>query len=99
MDVLTFLLPVFNLLHTPLLTEKCTSVLPFLFAELPVACRDEAIAVPRFCEKLVIANYEYFPLIHCYSQQDATSGLKVMQRLLFKRVVCFCSRWLALHSK
>jgi hypothetical protein len=94
-----FFSPSSSYLSSPLLIEKCTGVFPFLFAELSVACRDEALAVPTICEKLVIANYEYFPLIHCYSQQDITSGLKAMQRLLFKWAVCFCIWWLALHSK
>ena len=77
--VLMFLLPVFNFFPTRLLIEKCTSVFPFLFAELYVAYRDEALAVPTICEKLVIVNYEYFLLIHFCSQQDAASGLQVMQ--------------------
>jgi len=94
-----FFSPSSTYFHTPLLIEKCTSVFPFLFAELYVACRDETLAVPTICEKFIIANYEYFRLIRFYSQQDATYGLKVMQRLRFEWAVCFCSRWLALHSK
>jgi len=92
-------LPCILVIGSPLLIEKPTSVFPFLFAELSVACRDEALAVLTICEKLVIANYEYFPLIHCYSQQHATSGQKAMQWLRFKWAVCFCSRSLSLHSK